>query len=78
MTNELNINGLEEITSFIGTRKEIYNLIAKHNPMAIIDYRQAFVKIEEISYLIILKKIDKAFKVSIIWRLGEESKQFHF
>lgn len=77
MNKELNINGLEEITSFIGTRSEIYNLISKHNPLAIIDYRQAFIKIEEEGYLIILKKVNKSYKIRIIWKLNG-NKQFHF
>ena len=75
--NEFLINDLDEITSFIGTRKEIYQLIAKHNPLAIIDFRQATVKIENDTYLIILKKVNNAFKIRLIWRVND-NKQFYF
>ena len=77
--NDLLINGLDEITSFTGTRKEIYTLIAKHNPLAIIDFRQAMVKIENDTYLIILKKVNKLFKIRLIWRITTgKQKQFYF
>ena len=77
--NDLLINGLDEITNFIGTRKEIYHLIAKYNPLAIIDFRQATVKIEKDTYLIILKKVNNAFKIRLIWRVTTgDQKQFYF
>lgn len=76
---ELRINGLEEITSMVGTRTEIYNLIAQHNPTAIIDYRNAYVHIGDERYLIILKKIGKQMKIKLIWRLnGTSGEQFYF
>lgn len=74
---ELKINGVEEITTMVGTRKEIYNKIAELNPLAIIDYRQAGVKIENEWYLIILKRVDKLYKVRIIWRT-QDNTQFEF
>lgn len=63
----LNINGVDKLKEFVGTRKEIYNFIAKQNPLAIIDYRQARVKIDNVNYLIILKKLNSNFKIRIIW-----------
>jgi len=71
----LNINGLDEIISTLGTRKDIYNTISKFNPTAIIDFRQARVKIDNENYLIILKKVDGLYKINIIWRLSD-NKQF--
>ena len=61
------INGIEELKTFVGTRKEIYNLIAKKNPMAIVDYRQATVKINDTTYLVILKKKENQFSIKLIW-----------
>ena len=75
--DKLNINGLDEITNTVGTRREIYNLISKHNPLAIVDYREARVKIENDNYLIILKKTEGAYKINIIWRLTD-NKHFKF
>ena len=63
----LNINGVDKLKEFVGTRKEIYNFIAEQNPLAIIDYRQARVKIDNVDYLIILKKLNSNFKIRIIW-----------
>ena len=74
---ELKINGLDEIVNFEGTRSEIYNLIAKKNPLAIIDRRQALVKIDDESYLIILKKVNNSYKIRVIWRISD-NKQYHF
>lgn len=67
--NELKnqIKGIEELKHFVGTRRDIYNLISNANPLAIIDYRNANVKINNVDYLIILKKINKDFKTKIFW-----------
>lgn len=73
----LNIKGLEEITKFEGSRSEIYSIISKNNPMAIIDNRQAFAIIDDEKYLIILKKVGRNYKVRLIWRLSD-NKQFNF
>ena len=69
MTN-LKINGLETIAKAKGTRKEIYNTIADLNPLAIIDFRQSLVRIENENYLVILKKAEGSYKVNIIWRIS--------
>lgn len=74
---ELRINGLEEIVNFEGTRSEIYNLISKNNPLAIIDNRQAMVKIDNITCLILLKKVQKNYKIKMIWDTTI-NKQFKF
>ena len=74
----LNINNIEEITSFVGTRKEIYNLISKYNPLAVIDYRQARVDINDEYYLIILKKVGINYKIRCIWKIGNANEQFYF
>lgn len=69
MTN-LKINGLETIAKVTGTRKEIYNTIADLNPLAVIDFRQSLVRIENENYLVILKKAEGSYKVNIIWKIS--------
>lgn len=77
--DELNgkLNGIEELKTFAGTRKEIYNLIAEKNPLAIIDYRQAFVKIENTRFLVILKKVKNQFAINIIWDLDDHIQYYN-
>lgn len=70
------INGIEELKSFVGTRKEIYNLIAEKNPIAIIDYRQATIKINDSHYLVILKKKGNRFLINVIWET-KNNIQYH-
>ena len=66
-----NLNGLEELKDFVGTRSQIYDLIGKNNPLAIIDRRRAFVRIDDIPYLIILTKAEGGWKVRCVWQLGK-------
>lgn len=67
-----NIEGLEDLKDFVGTRGEIYDFIARRNPLAIIDKRQALVKIDGVSYLITLKKVDGGWVVTCIWQLVDK------
>lgn len=60
------LNGLDKLKSFIGSRKEIYTILAKENPIAIIDYRNSIIQIDGIRYLIILKRIKRKFKIKVI------------
>lgn len=72
-----NINNLEEIVNFVGTRGEIYDLIHRYNPLAIIDKRQARVNIGDDRYIIILKKVGNAYKIRVIWDL-DTNEQYYF
>lgn len=62
-----NINGLQELKDFVGTRGELYNLINKLNPLAIIDKKHADVKLDGVNYLVILQKVDGGQRLRILW-----------
>lgn len=68
-----NIEGLEELKDFAGTRTEIYNLIAKHNPLAIVDRRQARVRIDGLDYLILLERYEGSWRVKCVWQLSDKT-----
>lgn len=70
--SSFNINGLEELKDFVGTRGQIYDLIRNNNPLAIIDKRNAYVKIGDSSYLVILTKAEGGWRVRIIWQLDRQ------
>lgn len=72
--NELNgkINGLEEIVAMVGTRKEIYGMIGEKNPLAIIDYRQAQVNIDDTDFIVVLKKTGNGYAVRIFWDIKNQ------
>ena len=53
------INGLDELANVKGTRTDIYNAIVKFNSMAIIDCRNAEVKINDKRFLVFLKRVEK-------------------
>lgn len=72
--SHFNINGLDKLKDFVGTRGEIYDLIGKYNPLAIIDKRQAFVKIDGISYILTIKKAEGGWKLSCIWQMYDGDK----
>lgn len=72
----MDIQGIDEIRDFVGTRKEIYHLIAERNPIAIINYREAYVEIGNKKYIIILMKYAGAYKVKIMWNITD-GKQYY-
>ena len=57
------IRGINEIKSFKGSRKDLYNLISKHNPLAIIDNRHASIEINNIKYIAVLSKVNSKYKL---------------
>ena len=71
------VNGIEELKTLVGTRTEIYNFIRKQNPTAIVDYRNALVKINGTSYLVVLKKVNGAFKISMLWDITNTYKEYY-
>ena len=78
---DFGIQGIKELKDFEGTRAELYDLIAKNNPTAIIDKRTADVYIGEGKYardndhyFMILKKVSKnKMKLNIMWKTKGKS-----
>ena len=61
------INGIEELKTMIGTRKEIYNFIASQNSFAVdFDCRDGYATINGVRYAIVLKKVNGGFKVRML------------
>ena len=82
--SDFNIKGLEELKDFEGTRGELYNVIAKNNPTAIIDKRTADIYIgdspyarENDHYIMIMQKTpNKKMKLRVMWKLGKGGGQY--
>lgn len=82
---DFNIKGLKELKEFEGTRGELYNLVAKLNPTAIVDKRTADVFIgdsperrENDHYIMIMKKTpNKKMKLNVMWKIGKGGGQYH-
>lgn len=72
-----NIKGLDELKDFCGTRAQLYALISKHNPLAIIDKREAHVFIDKASYLMIMEKAQGGMRLRLIWKLGPDGGQYY-
>ena len=60
------LNGLDKLKSFIGSTKDIYNILAEENPAIIIDYNNSTIEMENIKYSITFKKIKRKFKLKSI------------
>ena len=65
--SSFNINGLQELRDFVGTRSELYNLINKLNPLAVIDKKHANVKLDGVNYLVIMQKVAGGQRLRILW-----------
>lgn len=78
------IKGLKELKDFEGTRGQLYDLIAKNNPTAIIDKRTAEVYIgenryarENSHYIMIMQKTpSKKMRLRVMWKLGKDGGQY--
>ena len=72
-----NVNGLKELKDFVGTRAQLYSLINKTNPLAIIDKRQALVSIDNSKYLMIMQNVKGGQQLKVLWKLGENGGQYN-
>ena len=62
------LEGLDELSKIEGTRTDIFHEIAKHNKLAITNCREAGVKINGISMLVLLKRVSKGvYKIDCFW-----------
>ena len=74
--DNFNITGLKELKDFVGTRAQLYALINKNNPLAIIDKRQAVVFVEDSTYVMIMQKVQGGMRLRMIWKLGSNGGEY--